>query len=237
VVVLALAAWQLVGLVDGDGEERLPTTAEVFTNSSVTRTLPDREVDSRALSESELFERGAEELSGQGITFTLEEGELGEDCADHVWGERPEQALAGAECTQAARALYVSEEHIGQVTLFNLSDTEAAQALAEELKPESEEGDGFVALPDEGPVAALGEGYSAAELVVMGHYLMVLWTQEQGADDPEERTSLASPLRTLSQFDLAMFRRMGEHDTGEDDEADDAGEESAEEEAPAEDGE
>lgn len=211
-LVLAGGGWAVwTFLLSGDNE-RLPADAGIYSTKSLTEALVDREADPRELTEQELFERGGEELSSQGFTFTLDDSEILEDCAGAVWGERPTDALGATDCTQVARAAYSADEHIATVNLFNLADVESAEAFAEALEPAGGEDDGFLTVMDSDAVADLGSGYSTSEITVQGHYLMVTWVQDRSSTDPEERDSLAKPLRTLANFDMALFRRLLEHE-------------------------
>ncbi|QVQ53085.1 hypothetical protein J4H86_04630 [Spiractinospora alimapuensis] len=222
--VLGVGGWLAWTFLQGGDDERLPADAGVYSNSSVSETLVDREVDPRELTEPELFERGGEELSSQGLTFTLEEGEILDDCAPAVWGVRPEDALGSADCTQVARGAYTADDHIAMVTVFNLTDVASAEVMAASLEPGGSENDGFVTVMDNEAVADLGTGYSSAEITVQGHYLMVTWVQERSSTDPESHDSLSQPLRTLSNFEMPLFRRLLEHDH---DDAEDEGDAEA----------
>lgn len=225
--VLGVGGWQLWAFMQGGDDERLPADTGVYSNSSVSETLVDREVDPRELTEPELFERSGGELSSQGLTFTLEEGEILDDCAPAVWGVRPEDALGSADCSQVARAAYTADDHVAMVVVFNLSDVASAEVMAESLEPGGSDNDGFVTVMDNEAVADLGAGFSSSEITVQGHYLMVTWVQDRSSTDPESHDSLAQPLRTLSNFEMPLFRRLLEHD--HDDAADDAGDGVAEE--------
>ncbi|GHC88125.1 hypothetical protein GCM10007079_32840 [Nocardiopsis terrae] len=192
--------------------------------SNVNEVLASREADSRPLNEGELFERHNAEISGQSIDFTLRDSDLTEDCSAAVWGALARQALADADCSQAGRATYLSDGYFGVVGVFNLADIEGSRAVADALNlPEAEEGaeeeeaaepvedPGFVLPPSgESPFDRLGAGYSSADAIVTGHYLVVVWVQPTDSESVEERVSLATPLVTLANFRDPFFRRIGE---------------------------
>lgn len=236
-LVVALAAlggtlaYQYFGRQSVEGEG-VPVALLAEEARQATEVLGDRETDPRPLTEREVFERGAEELSSQDVVFELHESELSEDCPAAVWGERVEEAVAAADCSQVARADYLADEYMGAVALFKLADAEAARELSAALEPQEEE-PGFVAPLSSGePFEALGAGYSAAEVTVNGHYLLVVWAQEHESASVEDRANLAAPLIALTQFEMPIYRRLAEHDLPE---AEEAGEELPEEEALQED--
>ncbi|WP_110048865.1 hypothetical protein [Nocardiopsis sp. L17-MgMaSL7] len=187
-------------------------------DSNMNSVLASREQDTRPLNEGELFERHNSEISGQSLGFTLRDSDLTEDCSAAVWGEQVERALADADCTQAGRATYLSEDDVfGVVAVFNLADIEGSRAVAEAMElPETEEGEepadpGFVLSPSgEDPLNRLGTGYSAADAIITGHYLVVVWVQPTDSESVDERVSLVTPLVTLANFRNPFFRRIGE---------------------------
>src|SRR5699024_5898523 len=144
-------------------------------------------------------------ISSQSIDFTLRDSDLTEDCAEAMWGDTAQQALAEADCTQAGRATYVADDYFGVAAVFNLADADAGQTLAEALVlPETDEDEedpqapAFVLSPSgDDPFVRLGEGYSAADAVVSGHYLLIVWVQSQDSESVEERVTLSSPLVAL----------------------------------------
>ncbi|MFE9241981.1 hypothetical protein [Nocardiopsis sp. NPDC006938] len=192
-------------------------------DSNMNTVLSSRESDTRPLNAGELFERHNSEISGQSLDFTLRDSELVEDCSAAVWGDQVKQALADADCTQAGRATYLSDGDVfGVVAVFNLADIEGSRAVAEALElPETEEGEepvdpGFVLSPSgEEPFDRLGAGYSAADAIITGHYLVVVWVQPGDSESVEERVSLVTPLVTLANFRNPFFRRIGELGGGE----------------------
>lgn len=192
-------------------------------DSNMNTVLASRENDTRPLNEGELFERHNSEISGQSLDFTLRDSDLTEDCSAAVWGDQVQQALTDADCTQAGRATYLSDDDVfGVVAVFNLADIEGSRAVAEAMElPEAEEDEqpvdpGFV-LPPSGsdPFDRLGSGYSAADAIITGHYLVVAWVQPADSESVEERVSLVAPLVTLANFRNPFFRRMGELDGGQ----------------------
>lgn len=226
-LALALIALGVVLVVQhGAGEdaaEAAPETRPVLydlrlsDNSEMNRVLNSREDDQRPLNEGELFERNNEEISSQSIDFTLRDSDLTDDCSEAVWGTQVQDALAEAECTQAGRATYVSDAYFGVAAIFNLADTESSQDVAAAMElPDTEEdeapGDpGFVLAPSgEGPFDRLGEGYGAADAIISGHYLVVVWVQPEESESVDERVTLSSPLVALANFRDPLYRRLVE---------------------------
>ena len=232
-LVVALVALGVVLFFQLSGDEGSETAApqtrpadyKVRDAGNMNEVLASREIDGRVLNEGELFERRNAEISSQSIDFTLEESELTDDCSSAVWGEQATRALADAECSQAGRAAYLSDNYFGVATVFNLADVEGSRAVAEALNlPEPEGGEpeeevvdpGFV-LPPSGaePFDRLGSGYSAADAIVSGHYLVVVWVQPTDSDSVDERVTLSTPLVALANFRDPLFRRMIEYDDDE----------------------
>lgn len=206
-------------------------------DSNMNAVLSSREDDTRPLNEGELFERHNSEISGQSLDFTLRDSDLTDDCAAAVWGDQVQQALADADCTQAGRATYISDDVFGVVAVFNLADLEGSRAVAQALElPETEEGEeptdpGFVLSPSgSDPFDRLGGGYSAADAIITGHYLVVAWVQPTDSESVEERVSLVAPLVTLANFRNPFFRRIGELTGGEGTGTEEGAEEGTEEE-------
>ncbi|NYI94782.1 hypothetical protein HNR12_001059 [Streptomonospora nanhaiensis] len=218
VAVVALAVVLVLQFVSGGSAPENPVPTAYETHDTGDEILATREVDSRPLSEGEIF-GDAEEIdsSSQNVTFTLAESGLTEDCASAVWGEEVAAALADADCTQAARAGYTSGDYLGAAVMFNLRDQEAAQAVATALKPPKDpeaEPAGFITVPGaDGELADLGAGYSAAEATVSGHYLTVTWVQATDSTDTAERESLVSPLIALSAFRDPLYNRVVQLET------------------------
>ena len=198
-----------------------PAAYQVVDSGNMNTLLASREDDSRVLNQSELFERSNAEISSQSLEFTLRDSDLSEDCSQAVWGQDVRDALAAADCVQAGRATYVSDTYFGVAAVFNLGDVEGSRAVAAAMaEPEdaAEGGEedaeaapeiGFVVPPSgEDPFDRLGAGYSAADAIVSGHYLVVVWVQPTGSESVEERVSLSSPLVALANFRDPLYRRM-----------------------------
>ena len=237
VALIALGAVLYVQLSeDGEGDETPQESRaavyRVVDTGNMNEVLASRDVDTRDLNAGELFERRTAEISSQSIEFVLRDSELVGDCSEAVWGEEVEEALAAADCTQAGMATYVADNYFGAATVFNLDDVEDSRAVANamDLPEPEEEGEepvdpGFILPPSgEEPFDRLGSGYSAADAIVSGHYLVVVWVQATGSDSVEDRVSLASPLVALANFRDPLYRRMvelsdGDEDTGTEEES------------------
>ena len=242
-LVLALIGLGVVLVVQrGGGEDAAEAAPEtrpalyalrLSDSSEMNRVLNSREDDQRPLNEGELFERNNEEISSQSIDFTLRDSHLTDDCNEAVWGTKVQDALAEADCTQAGRATYVSDAYFGVAAVFNLADTEGSQDVAAAMElPETDEAEsdedqapedpGFVLAPSgEEPFDRLGEGYGAADAIVSGHYLVVVWVQPEESESVDDRVTLSSPLVALANFRDPLYRRLVElrdpSDTGQDD--------------------
>ncbi|GAA1984649.1 hypothetical protein GCM10009799_07540 [Nocardiopsis rhodophaea] len=214
IAVIALVVVLVIQFMPGGAsapEQARPVSYTVLgSGDSLNDVLASQDTDSRPLNEHEVFRD--EEISSQGITFKLADQALTEDCSEMVWGDDLKKALKGAGCTQAARGAYVSDDYVGLAVLFNLSDTDGSQAVADAMElpddPDSEAGGFLVTGADDGDVAALGAGYNEAEATVSGHYLLVTWAQPKDSTSTEEKESLSSPLIALSSFRDLLFRRM-----------------------------
>lgn len=216
VALVGVLVWNVMAGGAKAPEQARPTTYSVYDSESMGEVLASQEVDSRPLSEGEMFERDNKEIDSQGIVFELSARSLTEDCSAAVWGDRVVKALEEAGCTQAASAGYVSDDYVGAVVLFNLRDTEASQAVADAmeqplLSDEDEESPGFIVTPGEAdPLTRLGAGFSRAEASVNGHYLMVSWAQDKSSEDPTEREDLTAPLIALNSYQDPLYRRVVE---------------------------
>ncbi|WP_017540498.1 hypothetical protein [Nocardiopsis halophila] len=216
VALVGVLVWNVMAGGAKAPEQARPTTYSVYGSESMGEALVSQEVDSRPLSEGEMFERDNKEIDSQGIVFELSAQSLTEDCSAAVWGDPVVKALEDAGCTQAASAGYVSDDYVGAVVLFNLRDTEASEAVADAmeqplLSDEDEESPGFIVNPgEEDPLTRLGAGFSRAEASVNGHYLMVSWAQDKSSEDPAEREDLTAPLIALNSFQDPLYRRVVE---------------------------
>lgn len=232
--LVALGAVLYAQLDEDEGAEQTaqatrPVMYRVIDTGRMNEVLASREGDGRPLNEGELFEGRNAEISSQSIDFTLRDSELTEDCAAAVWGEAARSALAEADCTQAGRATYVSDTYFGAATVFNLADVEGSRSVAAALaEPGSEEAGegtaetgedpGFVLAPSgAAPFDRLGQGYSASDAIVSGHYLVVVWVQPTDSDSVDTRVSLSSPLVALANFRDPLYRRMVQLDDADTD--------------------
>lgn len=217
-VAAAAAAVVVIAEFALGGSESAPADARPISyqvdnvGGNVSETLPSREVDSRALGESEVLERGNEEIESQGITFELVASTFTDTCEEAVWGEEVQQALADAECAQAVVGGYTSDDYVGIAAMFNLVDADAAAAVANAMEPPDSpdaEAPGFVSVPgDDSSLDTLGSGYSAAQASVSGHYLVVSWAQSEDPPAVDERENLSAPVIALSNFRDPLFRRV-----------------------------
>ncbi|MEV2274837.1 hypothetical protein AB0I72_04570 [Nocardiopsis sp. NPDC049922] len=197
------------------------TVRDIGDGSSVNQVLASREDDSLPLNESELFEGHNAEIANadETIVFTIRDSELTDDCSTAVWGQDLAGAVEDAGCTQVGRAAYVSETYFAVTAVFNLADVEASRTLAATMvdpedAAEGEAADaavrGFVLAPSGAdPFDRLGEGYSASDAIVSGHYLIVVWVQPISSESVDDRVSLAGPLVALANVNDPLLRRVG----------------------------
>lgn len=234
-VVLYVQLGQDEGEGQADARRTRPVVYRIIDTGGMNEVLATREDDSRPLNEGELFGDRNSEISSQSIDFTLRDSHLTEDCSEAVWGQEAREALAEADCTQAGRATYVSDDYFGVAAVFNLADVESSRALAAALAEPEDEGEeatgpdpGFVLDPSgEEPFDRLGEGYSASDAIVSGHYLVIVWVQPTASESVEDRVSLSGPLVALANFRDPLYRRMVQLDDS-DDETEQAPEENME---------
>ncbi|MFI6576515.1 hypothetical protein ACIBFB_11985 [Nocardiopsis sp. NPDC050513] len=198
------------------------TVRDIGDGSSVNEVLASREDDSLPLNESELFEGRNAEIANadETIVFTLRDSDLAEDCSTAVWGQDLADAVADAGCTQVGRAAYVSETYFAVTAVFNLADVEASRTLAATMVDPEDAAEGgaadnaavrgFVLAPSGAdPFDRLGEGYSASDAIVSGHYLIVVWVQPTASASVDDRVSLAGPLVALANVNDPLLRRVG----------------------------
>lgn len=135
-----------------------------------------------------------QEVELDGMKLELRDGAVTDSCTSLVWGDDLGQSLIDAGCVNAASGVYTDadEEYVAQVTLFDLSDAEAATEVEAALDPNNvESGAGFLLSRTNDEIPGLQDGYSEATAQVMGHYLAVFWVARTDGSPPGDDTDLA----------------------------------------------
>ncbi|MBR8741519.1 hypothetical protein [Nocardiopsis sp. MG754419] len=162
-----------------------------------------RPADAEPMTEEAVF-GSVEELELGDMQLELRDSEITDSCTSLVWGDGLGQSLIDADCTGAASGVYTDGggDHVAQVTLFDLSDSDAATDVAGALDPTNAETDlGFLLSRTGGDVEGLQDGYSQASTQVMGHYLAVFWSAAADGSSPGEDSDLA----TLDVASMSAF--------------------------------
>lgn len=157
--------------------------------------IDERSADAEPMTEESVF-GSVEELELSGMELELRQSEVTDSCTSLVWGEELGQSLLDANCANAASGVYTDADgdHVAQVTLFDLSDSESATDVAAALDPTNTDTDlGFLLARTGGDsdIEGLQDGYSQASSQVMGHYLAVFWSAKADGSPPGEDTDLA----------------------------------------------
>ncbi|WP_338742513.1 hypothetical protein [Actinomadura luteofluorescens] len=184
-VVVAVVA---VLLLTGGGDEAKPQQRAVPTAYAPDylgegfAKLASRSNDSRPITEGEAF--STKTLKSGKYTFTLAESKLSSDCKTATWGGRLQGDLAKYQCSQVARAAYVSadKKHVGQFAVINLVSEEGVKQILRDLDPAT--GAGWVSPLQPKGTRAFGPGFSAAYTKTYGHYAVVTWVERAGGAQP-----------------------------------------------------
>jgi hypothetical protein len=134
-------------------------------------------------------------FSAGGVSFVLTNSRLSADCVDAVAGANLQAAVSASDCSQVARATYLSAKDgmMGTIGVLNL------QTAKDASKAVSAAGAGNFILQLAGhskPTSKLGRGTGIEEATAKGHYLILMWA---------ELTSLARPHTTAQRSGLATF--------------------------------
>lgn len=136
-----------------------------------------------------------QEIELDGTELELREGTVTDSCTSLVWGDGLGQSLIDANCVNAASGLYTDagQDHVAQVTLFDLADADAAAEVEAALDPTNvDSGAGFLLSRTNDEIPGLQNGYSEATAQVMGHYLAVFWVARTDGDPPGDDSGLAT---------------------------------------------
>ena len=165
--------------------------------------IDERPGDAEPMTEEAVF-GSVGELELGDMNLELRDSAVTDSCTSLVWGDELGQNLIDGDCVNAATGVYSDsdDEYVAQVTLFDLSDSEAATDTAAAMDPtNSETGPGFLLSQTGEDIEGLQEGYSQASTQVMGHYLAVFWTAEADGSEPGDDSDLA----TLDVASMSAF--------------------------------
>ncbi|RJL24695.1 hypothetical protein [Bailinhaonella thermotolerans] len=219
-VALALTAITEVFLKSSPVDEAMapgqggPKVYRAWPQPSVFGPIADRAKDSRPLTAEEVF--GKKTLShprvaakegekAEPLTLRLEDRRVDADCRAAARGEAMAETLAEADCSQVARARYVSEDgvYVAQYSLFNLRDAASAERLVTTLKTRYVSA--WVA-PLESTFAS--GGYSEGDGHVMGHYAGLVWIGRADGAKPGRGDDLTALSLAVRGAEKAVFARI-----------------------------
>ncbi len=185
----------------------LPQDFQGWASPKLFAPIADRAKDTQPLTAKEVF--GQKTLTGEKkLSLKLVGRKLDTDCSAALWGEELVERVADAECTQAARGLYLSSDrrYVGQYTLLNLRDGQAAAEFVESLEILHR---GGWTLPLESTKAAFpAGGYTEGGAYALGHYVGLVWVGRADGAEPTARDDYVSLALTLRGAEKAVYRRV-----------------------------
>ncbi|MFI6786212.1 hypothetical protein ACIBG4_02695 [Nonomuraea sp. NPDC050383] len=193
------------GTVGGDA--LLPATYHAWASPKLFEPVLDRAKDAKPLTDKEVFAQKT--LTGEKkLTLKLAAHRLDADCAAAVWGEELREQVADAECSQAARGLYTSSDgrYIGQYTLLNLRDGQAAGQLVDALNLGYR--GGWVQPLAAGATAFPRGGHSEGAGYALGHYVGLVWLAKTDGSEPTAKDDFVSLALALRGAEKAVYRRV-----------------------------
>ncbi|GAB3717108.1 hypothetical protein [Nocardiopsis nanhaiensis] len=174
-----------------------PDQPEVFGS------IEERPAEAEPMTEESVF-GPVEEMELADMQLELRSAEVTDACTSLVWGDELGQSLLDANCLNAASGVYTDadEDHVAQVSLFDLSDSDGATDVAAAMDPTNSDTDaGFLLSQTGEDIPGLEDGYSQANTQVMGHYLAVFWVADTDGSEPGDDSDLA----TLSVASMSAF--------------------------------
>jgi hypothetical protein len=117
------------------------------------------------------------------------------NCSQAVYGTQLQAALQSGQCSQVARASYISGngQLMGTVGVVNLDTSAAAQKAGQATGPQEV----IAPLPaKKGATSKLGGGTGVVQAEVKGHYLILMWAQLADLKPP----STPAAKQLLEQF-------------------------------------
>ncbi len=217
VALLGVLAYQLFSGSGGSGEGDQSVVAPPDGHSTLTPAqyrfqendpevfgpIDERPAEAEPMTEEAVF-GSVGELELGDMQLELRDSAVTDSCTSLVWGDELGQSLIDGDCVSAASGVYTDSdnEYVAQVTLFDLSDSEAATDAAAALDPTNSDTDlGFLLSRTGEDIDGLQEGYSQASTQVMGHYLAVFWTAKADGSEPGDDSDLA----TLDVASMSAF--------------------------------
>ncbi|WP_049575989.1 hypothetical protein [Nonomuraea sp. SBT364] len=185
----------------------LPQVFHGWASPKLFQPVADREKDAKPLTAKEVF--GQKTLPGaKKLSLKLVASQIDADCSAALWGEELLAQVADAGCSQAARGLYTTADgrYVGQYTLLNLRDAEAAGELVESLKT-LYRGGWTVPLESAGAAYPAG-GYTEAGGYALGHYVGLVWLGRADGAEPTTKDDYVSLALTLRGAEKALYRRV-----------------------------
>ncbi|MEE2038477.1 hypothetical protein Q8791_14735 [Nocardiopsis sp. CT-R113] len=155
--------------------------------------IDERPEDAEPMTEESVF-GSVGEIGLDDMTLELRQSSVTDSCTSLVWGEGLGQSLIDANCVQAATGVYTDsgDDHIAQVTVFDLANVEEATKVEAALDPtNAESGAGFLLTQNGDDIPGLQDGYSQANAQVMGHYLAVFWVADTDGAEPGDNADMA----------------------------------------------
>ena len=185
----------------------LPQAFRGWASPKLFEPVASRAKDTKPLTVKEVF--SARTLTGdKKLSLKLVGSRLDTDCSAVLWGEQLIERVSAAECTQAARGVYTSADgrYVGQYTLLNLRDGQAAAELVESLKTLYR---GGWTLPLESAKAAFpAGGYTEAGGYALGHYVGLVWVGRADGAEPTVKDDYVSLALALRGAEKAVYRRV-----------------------------
>jgi hypothetical protein len=191
------------------GEGPAPSAYSKASSTSAFDEITTRVQDAKPLTKAETFSPKTITDADSKATLKLVRSSLDARCTTAIWGAQLAEVLQRGGCAQAARAAYTDKHFVAMVTIFNLVDVKAADAVVADADPKS--GNGFPLALDGVP---LGQGFSTARGVAMGHYAVITWVQRVDGSGDEQDTDLLSLLVATGRPKAVLVRAIG--DSGHD---------------------
>ncbi len=191
------------------GEGPLASAYSKASSTAAFEKIAARTDDPKPLSSSALFGTKTITDADSKATLKLTGSKLTSHCLSAIWGPLLARRLQGSGCTQAARAVYSDKKFAAMVTVFNLVDVKAANAVVADADPKV--GNGFP-LVLRGSTQ-MGRSYSTARGVAMGHYAVISWVQRIDGSGDEQDTDLLSLLVATGRPKAVLLRAIG-HSSG-----------------------
>jgi hypothetical protein len=185
----------------------LPEVYHSWPSPKLFDPVAERDKDAKPLTVKEVF--GEKTLSeSKKLTLKLTGSRVDKDCTAAVWGEELVGLLADADCTQAARGVYTSSDgrYIGQYTLLNLRDGEAAGQLVDALKTGYR--GGWTRMLDTGGVAFPPGAHTEGSGYALGHYVGLVWVGRADGVESTPKDDFVPFTLTLRGAEKAVYRRV-----------------------------